>query len=80
MAFVPRRQDFCDTHLSCLPTESDNTVDGALYPLLVRCRRGDNMRDGSAMPGDHDGLAPLHGVEELRQPGFHLGGLGFTHG
>ena len=41
--------------------------------------RGHETRDSSPVPGDHDGLATLHLVEELRKLAFHAGCLNFTH-
>jgi hypothetical protein len=58
-----------------------DVVYGFVDLFLPLRRLGDDPGDGLSMPGDDDGLAALHLIEEPGKMGFGFGGLNFSrHG
>ena len=60
----------------CFPSSLRSSI--ALSISSCRTRAGDDSRDGVPMPGDDDGLATLHLIEEPGKMCLGFGGLNFA--
>jgi hypothetical protein len=78
-AFVSRREQLVDgdsaVSLSKRADVRYRFVDFVLPPVNF----WHDPRDGAAMASDDERLTSLYIIEELRQMGFRLGSLDFTH-